>query len=130
MAKAAASTSPADKPGEGQGAGIDAGATGSEAGAPGAGDGAGGGIDAGTTGGEAGAPGAGDGASGGIDAGAALAASFMVRPILVRSVAAKGRWRIGRQFTQEPILLDAAELDDDQKALLAGDPELIIQVVD
>jgi hypothetical protein len=54
----------------------------------------------------------------------------MVQPILVRSVAAKGRWRIGRHFTQDPILLDAAELDDDQKARLAGDPELIIQAVD
>jgi hypothetical protein len=130
MAKATASTSPADKPGEGQGGGIDAGTTAGEAGAPGAGDGASGGIDAATTGGEAGAPGAGDGASGGIDVGTALAAAFMLRPILVRSVAAKGRWRIGRHFTQEPILLDAAELDDDQKARLAGDPELIIQAVD
>lgn len=104
MAKSATPTSPTDKPGEDQNTGSNAGAA-SITHSP--------------------ESSAGAGATGNDDGG-----PEMQRPILVRSVAAKGRWRIGRHFTQEPILLDAAELDYDQNTLLAGDPELIIQVVD
>jgi len=78
--------------------------------------------------------GAGNGGDGGAEGGGIAGddegGPEMQQPILVRSVAAKGRWRIGMHFTREPILLDAAELDDDQKARLSGDLELIIQVVD
>jgi hypothetical protein len=43
---------------------------------------------------------------------------------------AKGRWRAGRHFGPEPVDLPAADLTEDQIALLNGDPELTVLVLD
>lgn len=50
--------------------------------------------------------------------------------VAVRSVAARGRWRIGRFFTPEPQLIPVADLSDEEKERLASDPELVCQLVD
>lgn len=50
--------------------------------------------------------------------------------VIVRSVAARGRWRIGRHFTQAPTEIDVGTLTEDQLAALAGDPDLICAISD
>ncbi|HXD01745.1 MAG TPA: hypothetical protein VN627_00415 [Novosphingobium sp.] len=49
--------------------------------------------------------------------------------IAVRSVGAKGRWRCGRHFTQEPTKIAGADLTDDEIGRLLADPELIVGLV-
>jgi hypothetical protein len=43
---------------------------------------------------------------------------------------AKGRWRIGRHFTQEPVSIPESALSPEQKEALAADPELTVVLVD
>lgn len=52
------------------------------------------------------------------------------RTILVRSVPAMGRWRIGRHFTQEPTRIAVTDVTDDELERLIADPELILSVED
>jgi hypothetical protein len=49
--------------------------------------------------------------------------------ILVKGPA-KGRWRIGRHFTQELTAIPEAELSAKEKEALATDPELMVTLVD
>jgi hypothetical protein len=42
---------------------------------------------------------------------------------------AKGRWRAGRHFGPEPVDIPAADLTEEQIALLNGDPELTVLVL-
>jgi hypothetical protein len=51
-------------------------------------------------------------------------------PVVVRSVAARGRWRIGRFFTQEPTEIPAGTLTMAQIDALAADPELVCATSD
>lgn len=39
---------------------------------------------------------------------------------------AKGRWRLGRQFTQQPTCLVVADLTDEEIERLRTDPELTV----
>jgi hypothetical protein len=43
---------------------------------------------------------------------------------------AKGRWRIGRHFTQEPVSIPESALSPEQKEALASDPELTVILVE
>lgn len=42
----------------------------------------------------------------------------------------KGRWRIGRKFGPETVLIPLDDLTEDQKAALAGDRKLAVHVVE
>ena len=42
---------------------------------------------------------------------------------------AKGRWRAGRKFGPEPVLIPAPELTEEEFEQLAGDPELMVEVL-
>jgi hypothetical protein len=42
---------------------------------------------------------------------------------------AKGRWRAGRHFGPEPVDIPAADLAEEQIALLNADPELTVLVL-
>lgn len=43
---------------------------------------------------------------------------------------AKGRWRIGRHFTAEPVSIDEADLTAEQIEALQADPALTVEIVD
>lgn len=43
---------------------------------------------------------------------------------------ARGRWRIGRHFGQEPVAIAADEISETQFDLLMDDPELAVSIVD
>lgn len=43
---------------------------------------------------------------------------------------ARGRWRIGRRFGQEPVSIAADEITEAEFALLMADPELAVSIVD
>ncbi|SNS86777.1 hypothetical protein SAMN05421763_103277 [[Luteovulum] sphaeroides subsp. megalophilum] len=47
-------------------------------------------------------------------------------PTLIVKGPARGRWRIGRHFTAEPVTIRLDELSDDEALRLAADPELTI----
>ncbi|TMV09822.1 hypothetical protein FGK63_01765 [Ruegeria sediminis] len=38
----------------------------------------------------------------------------------------KGRWRIGRHFTADPVVIPLDELSEDEKAALIADPKLSV----
>lgn len=42
----------------------------------------------------------------------------------------KGRWRAGRRFTREPVSIPQSELTDHELAMLEGDPELSVRIID
>ena len=42
----------------------------------------------------------------------------------------KGRWRIGRHFSQEPVSIPAQDMIDAEFAALMADPELAVSIVD
>lgn len=50
------------------------------------------------------------------------------RTIVVRGPT-KGRWRIGRHFTPEPVTIPAAELGPEQVTALLDDPELTVLLI-
>lgn len=50
------------------------------------------------------------------------------RTVVVRGPA-KGRWRIGRHFTPEPVTIPAAELSPEQVTALLDDPELTVLLI-
>lgn len=52
------------------------------------------------------------------------------RIAMVRSVSARGRWRIGRHFTQEPSPVAFDDLTEDETGRLLADPELIVSLED
>ncbi len=39
----------------------------------------------------------------------------------------RGRWRIGRHFTHEPITIPVDELSDDEQTALIADPKLSVE---
>ncbi|MBI1201487.1 MAG: hypothetical protein GC182_03140 [Rhodopseudomonas sp.] len=46
----------------------------------------------------------------------------------VKAKPERGRWRAGRKFSREETTISLAELDDDQRAAIAGDPELVVSL--
>ena len=51
-------------------------------------------------------------------------------PTIVVTGPEKGRWRIGRKFTREPVSIAVGELTEAECLALKADPELHIQVID
>lgn len=60
----------------------------------------------------------------------AEAAPMFDRPLVVRSVGARGRWRIGRFFTQEATEIPAGTITLEQATAISEDPELIAALSD
>lgn len=50
-------------------------------------------------------------------------------PSLVVKGPARGRWRAGRHFSAEPTSIALSDLDERELALLQGDPELSLAIV-
>lgn len=51
-------------------------------------------------------------------------------PTVVVTGPEKGRWRIGRHFTREPVALPLDDLTEAEIQALENDPELHVQVID
>jgi hypothetical protein len=66
----------------------------------------------------------------GADALAADAGETLPIATIVVKGPAKGRWRIGRHFTQEPVSILESALSPEQKEALVADPELSVILVD
>lgn len=51
-------------------------------------------------------------------------------PTVVVTGPEKGRWRIGRHFTREPVSIPLGDLTADERWALQADPELLVQIID
>jgi len=51
-------------------------------------------------------------------------------PTIVLTGPEKGRWRIGRKFTREPVSISVDKLTEAEVLALQADPELMVQFVD
>lgn len=51
-------------------------------------------------------------------------------PTVVVTGPEKGRWRIGRKFTREPVSISIDDLAEAEVLALQADPELVVQLVD
>jgi hypothetical protein len=53
--------------------------------------------------------------------------SIVANPVLRVTGPAKGRWRAGRHFTPETVIIPVRDLNEDEMAALHTDPELVVQ---
>ncbi len=56
--------------------------------------------------------------------------SHDIKSIAVRSVSKRGRRRAGFRFGPEPTLLGPGDLTEEQAMAIAGDPELVVEMLD
>jgi len=54
------------------------------------------------------------------------AEALMDAELIVRAKPVRGRWRAGRHFTREAVMIPLAALGEAERVAIAGDPELIV----